>query len=282
MRATAPFNSDKGSLSRNLQPAEGFVTRAVAGTHQTEGPAGKAGQRARRRTGMAALARNNRSKFVVAGALAALLVTTGCTTDPVTGQQTMTRGGKGAIAGAAGGALLGGLIGGNTGALIGAGVGSIAGGGIGSYQDKQERALRQATQGTQIEVERKGDEIQLTFPDTISFDFNSAIVKPEMRSSLQEVAKVLNAYPSTVIGVFGHTDNVGSTEANQRLSERRAESVVGSLESFGVARARMQPRGFGYTQPVASNDTPEGRAQNRRVEIRIIPVTQEQIQAQPR
>jgi outer membrane protein OmpA-like peptidoglycan-associated protein len=231
---------------------------------------------------MAATANRHGSKLVMAGALAALIVSTGCATDPVTGQQTMTRGGKGAIAGGVGGALLGGLIGGNTGALIGAGVGSIAGGGIGSYQDRQERALREATRGTEIEVERKGDEIQLTFPDTISFDFNSAIVKPELRGSLQEVAKVLNAYPSTVIGVFGHTDNVGSTAANQRLSERRAESVVGSLESFGVARARMQPRGFGYTQPVASNDTPEGRAQNRRVEIRIIPVTQEQIQAQPR
>jgi outer membrane protein OmpA-like peptidoglycan-associated protein len=226
---------------------------------------------------MAAVQKRHGTKFVMAGALAALLVTTGCATDPVTGQQTMTRGGKGAIAGGVGGALLGGLIGGNTGALIGAGVGSIAGGGIGSYQDKQERALREATQGTQIEVERKGDEIQLTFPDTISFDFNSAVVKPEMRGSLQEVAKVLNAYPSTVIGVFGHTDNVGSSAANQRLSEQRAESVVGSLESFGVARARMTPRGFGYTQPVASNDTPEGRAQNRRVEIRIIPVSQEQI-----
>ena len=231
---------------------------------------------------MATVSKGTRSRVVMAGALAALLVTTGCATDPVTGQQTMTRGGKGAIAGGVGGALLGGLIGGNTGALIGAGVGSIAGGGIGSYQDKQERALREATQGTQIEVERKGDEIQLTFPDTISFDFNSAVVKPEMRGSLQEVAKVLNAYPSTVIGVFGHTDDVGSAAANQRLSEQRAESVVGSLESFGVARARMTPRGFGYTQPVASNDTPEGRAQNRRVEIRIIPVTQEQIQAQPR
>ncbi|MGL6043340.1 MAG: OmpA family protein, partial [Sandaracinobacteroides sp.] len=99
---------------------------------------------------------------------------------------------------------------------------------------------------------------------------------------LAEVAKVLNAYPSTVIGVFGHTDNVGSSAANQRLSEQRADAVVGSLESFGVARARMQPRGFGYTQPVASNDTPEGRSQNRRVEIRIIPVSQEQIQSQPR
>jgi outer membrane protein OmpA-like peptidoglycan-associated protein len=226
---------------------------------------------------MAATAHRHGSKIVIAGALAALLVTSGCATDPVTGQQTVTRGGKGALAGGLGGALLGGLIGGNTGALIGAGVGSIAGGGVGSYMDRQERELRAATKGTEIEVERKGEEIQLTFPDTITFDFNSAVVRPELRASLAEVAKVLNAYPSTVIGVFGHTDNVGSAAANQRLSEQRAESVVGSLESFGVARVRMQPRGFGFTQPVASNDTPEGRAQNRRVEIRIIPVTQDQV-----
>ena len=203
---------------------------------------------------------------------------TGCTTDPVTGQQTLNRGGKGAIVGGLGGALLGGLIGGNTGALIGAGVGSIAGGGVGSYMDKQERELRQATAGTEIQVERQGDEIKLVFPDTITFDFNSYVVRPEMRGQLQEVAKVLNAYPSTVIGVFGHTDNVGSAEVNQRLSEQRADAVAGSLESFGVNRARMQTRGFGFTQPVASNDTPEGRAQNRRVELRIIPVSQEQIQ----
>ncbi|TPE58825.1 OmpA family protein [Sandaracinobacter neustonicus] len=215
---------------------------------------------------------------MIGGAMAALLLVSGCSTDPVTGQQTLNRGGKGALVGGLGGALLGGLIGGNTGALIGAGVGSIAGGGVGSYMDKQERELRQATAGTEIQVEREGDEIKLVFPDTITFDFNSYVVRPEMRGQLQEVAKVLNAYPSTVIGVFGHTDNVGSAAANQRLSEQRAEAVVGSLESFGVSRARMQPRGFGFTQPVASNDTPEGRAQNRRVEIRIVPVSQEQMQ----
>ena len=215
---------------------------------------------------MAIPARRQKSQLMIGGALAALLLVTGCTTDPVTGQQTISRGGKGALAGGLGGAL------------IGAGVGSIAGGGIGSYMDKQERELRQATAGTEIQVERQGDEIKLTFPDTITFDFNSYVVRPEMRGQLQEVAKVLNAYPSTVIGVFGHTDNVGSAAVNQRLSEQRAESVAGTLESFGVARARMQPRGFGFTQPVASNDTPEGRAQNRRVEIRIIPVSQEQMQ----
>lgn len=229
---------------------------------------------------MAAIRTASKSRLLAAGAIAALIITTGCTTDPVTGQRTMTHGGKGALAGGLGGALLGGLIGGNTGALIGAGVGSIAGGGIGSYMDKQERALREATKGTDIEVERQGDEIKLTFPDTITFDFNSAVVKPEMRGQLQEVAQVLNQFPSTVIGVFGHTDNVGSSTVNQRLSEQRAESVAGSLESFGVVRARMQVRGFGYTQPVASNDTPEGRAQNRRVELRIVPVSQEQMQQQ--
>src|SRR5512146_2985299 len=147
---------------------QGVVAWRYGGPQPVSRPSGSG--RAEGGLTMAAVQHRHGTKFVMAGALAALLVTTGCATDPVTGEQTMTRGGKGAIAGGIGGALLGGLIGGNTGALIGAGVGSIAGGGIGSYQDKQERALRQATQGTQIEVERKGDEIQLTFPDTISFD----------------------------------------------------------------------------------------------------------------
>lgn len=220
----------------------------------------------------------SRPKLLMAGALAALLLATGCTTDPVTGQRRLSSTGTGAIAGAAGGTLLGALLGGNTGALIGAGVGTIAGAGIGTYMDRQERDLRQATQGTDINVERKGDEIQLTFPDTITFDFNSAIVRPEMRTQLQQVAGVLNQYPSTVIGVYGHTDNVGTAEVNQRLSEQRAQSVAGTLESFGVSQARMQVRGFGFTQPIASNATDAGRAQNRRVEIRVVPVSQEQVQ----
>lgn len=218
------------------------------------------------------------SKLLLAGAMTALILSTGCATDPLTGQRTITHGGKGALAGGVGGALLGGLLGGNTGALIGAGVGSIAGGAVGGYMDRQERELRAATAGTGIEVEREGDEIKLTMPDTITFDFNSAVVRPEMRTQLQQVARVLNAYPSTVVGIFGHTDNIGSAAANQRLSEQRAESVAGSLQSFAVAPSRMQTRGFGFTQPVASNNTAEGRAQNRRVEIRIIPVSQEQIQ----
>ena len=142
--------------------------------------------------------------------------------------------------------------------------------------DKQERDLRAATANTNIQVARVGEEIQLNLPD-VTFQTNSAVVDPSMRADLRQVAKVLNDYPSTVVGIFGHTDNTGSTATNEALSLRRAESVMGVLEVDGVPTARMRARGFGYTQPIASNDTPEGRAKNRRVEIRIQPVTKEQL-----
>jgi len=216
------------------------------------------------------------SKLVLAGALAASLSLTGCETDPNTGQQRMTKAGGGALAGAGAGALLGGIFGGSTGALIGAGVGSLAGAGVGSYMDRQERELRAATANTNIQVARVGQELQLNLPD-VTFDTNSAIVQPAMRADLQKVAGILNDYPSTVIGIFGHTDNTGSTQLNEQLSLRRAQSVLGVLQVEGVNPARMRAQGFGYTQPIASNDTPEGRAKNRRVEIRIQPVTKEQL-----
>ena len=219
------------------------------------------------------------SNRLTAAAIAlALLPTAACTTNPDTGEERVSRGGRGALAGAAGGALLGGLLGGSgKAALIGAGVGSLAGGAVGGYQDRQERALRAAARDTQIEVQRQGDEIALNLPESISFDFNSAVVRPELRAQLQEVAGVLREYNSTVIGVYGHTDNIGSVAVNERLSLQRAEAVAGTLESFGVPRARMMTRGFGYNQPIASNATPEGRARNRRVELRIVPVTQDQL-----
>jgi outer membrane protein OmpA-like peptidoglycan-associated protein len=216
---------------------------------------------------------------LAAAAAVALLATAACTTNPETGERQMTRGGKGALAGAAGASLIGGALGGKTGALVGAGVGSILGGAVGGYMDRQERELRAATANTGIEVARQGDEIKVTFPDNITFDSNSAMVRPELRSELQELATILNNYPSTLVGVFGHTDNTGSAELNQRLSEERARAVAGTLEGFGVNPARLSSRGFSYTQPVASNDTPEGRAKNRRVEMRLVPVSQEQVQS---
>jgi outer membrane protein OmpA-like peptidoglycan-associated protein len=213
------------------------------------------------------------------GIVLAALLLAGCETNPETGQRQMSQGGKGALAGAAGAALIGGAFGGKTGALVGAGVGSILGGAVGGYMDRQEREMRAATANTGIEVQRQGEEIALTFPDSITFATNSAMVQPDFRTNLEKVAQVLNQYPSTVIGVYGHTDSTGSTSLNERLSLERAQSVAGTLEQFGVNSARITTRGFGYTQPVASNDTPEGRAQNRRVEIRVIPVTQEDMKA---
>lgn len=221
------------------------------------------------------------TKMATGATLAALLLA-GCTTNPETGQRQMSQGGKGALAGAAGAALIGGAFGGKTGALVGAGVGSILGGAIGGYMDRQERAMRQATANTGIEVQRDGNELALTFPDSITFATNSAIVDPAFRANLQKVAQVLNEYPSSLIGVYGHTDNTGTAALNERLSVERAQSVAGTLEQFGVNSARITTRGFGYTQPVASNDTAEGRAQNRRVEIRVIPVSQEDMQAAQR
>ncbi|WP_448585038.1 OmpA family protein [Thermaurantiacus sp.] len=225
------------------------------------------------------MARTISRPLVAAAALVALLAGAGCTTDPDTGERRMTRGGKGALAGAAGASLIGGAIGGRTGALVGAGVGSILGGAVGGYMDRQERELRAATANTGIAVERRGDEIQLTFPDNITFATGSAMVRPELRAELRELAGILNTYPSTIIGVFGHTDNTGSAAVNQRLSEERARSVADTLVGFGVNPARIETRGFSFNQPVASNDTPEGRARNRRVEMRLIPVTQEQLNA---
>ena len=201
-----------------------------------------------------------------------------CVTDPGTGQRTVTRGGGGALAGAGAGALLGALLGGRNNraeVLIGTGIGAIAGGAIGGYMDKQERELRARTAGTGIDVERQGDDINLRLPSGISFDFNSATVNPQFRPTLDQVAQTLASYQSTFVDVSGHTDAVGTVQVNQRLSEQRAAAVADYLSYQGVNRARVGTRGFGKSMPVASNDTDDGRAQNRRVEIKISPVTEQ-------
>lgn len=215
-------------------------------------------------------------------AITALLALAACTTNPETGRQELSRAGAGALIGSGGGALLGAVLGGRnnrTETIVGAGIGAIAGAAVGSYMDRQERELRKATAGTGIEVEREGDEITLRMPSNVTFDFNSAMLRPEFRTSLQDVAQTLNTYPSTFVDVMGHTDSIGSAPVNQRLSEERARSVALALQSLGVNDARIATRGFGYNVPVASNDTEEGRAQNRRVEIRLSPVTEGDVTA---
>jgi outer membrane protein OmpA-like peptidoglycan-associated protein len=208
--------------------------------------------------------------------LAASLTLAGCMTDPDTGQKRLSRPGGFAAAGAGAGALLGAILGGRNSraeVLIGAGIGAIAGGAVGGYMDRQERELRARTAGTGIGVERKGDEIAIKLPSGIAFDTNQAIVRPDMRPALDEVAKTLASYQSTFIDVTGHTDSTGTPAINQPLSERRAAAVADYLQMRGVQRARMATRGYGATMPVASNDTEAGRSQNRRVEIRLSPVT---------
>jgi outer membrane protein OmpA-like peptidoglycan-associated protein len=222
-------------------------------------------------------------RTLIVAMLSSALVLGGCVTDPETGQQRVSRGGGGALAGAGAGALLGAILGGRNNraeVLIGAGLGAIAGGAVGSYMDKQERELRQRTAGTGIEVARNGEEIAIKLPSGISFDTNQAFLRPDMRPALNQVAQTLASYQSTFIDMTGHTDSTGSDAINQPLSERRANAVADYLQYQGVQRARMVTRGYGAQFPLASNDTEAGRAQNRRVEIRLSPVTQQDVQGQ--
>ena len=124
---------------------------------------------------------------------------------------------------------------------------------------------------------REGDELQLNMPAGITFAFNSSAIQPQFQGTLNQVAQTLAQYNQTYIDVLGHTDSVGSDAFNQTLSEQRAGSVANYLASQGVNRARIATRGYGETQPVASNDTEVGRAENRRVNIRVVPVTQQVI-----
>lgn len=218
----------------------------------------------------------------MAAGLAAMLTTTACTTDPETGQKRMSKAAIGGIGGALGGYLLGDLVGGRhdrTEKILGAGIGAIAGAGIGSYMDEQERKLRQQTAGSGVDVIRQGDDLLLRMPSGITFAFNDASVQPQFRPTLDEVASILSQYPKTYIDVYGHTDSDGSDAYNQTLSERRAQSVAGYLTSHGVQSARIATRGFGETQPIASNATEEGKAANRRVEIKISPVTESDVRS---
>lgn len=218
-----------------------------------------------------------RSKALIAAALAATTLTAACVTDPVTGERRISKTAIGGIGGAFGGYLLGDIIGGRndrTAKIVGAGIGGLAGAGVGVYMDRQERELRQRTAGTDVDVIRQGDDLLLRMPSGITFATNEAAIQPQFRPTLDQVASVLQQYNQTYVDVYGHTDSTGSDAYNQTLSERRARSVADYLSSHGVQSARIGTRGFGETQPIASNDTEEGKATNRRVEIKLVPVRQ--------
>lgn len=195
------------------------------------------------------------------------------TTDPYTGEKQVSKTTIGAGVGAAGGAVVGAIAGGRKGALIGAGVGAIAGVAVGSYMDQEEAKLREQLRGTGVSVTRVGDTIILNMPGNVTFESGSGDLSASFYPVLNSVGLVLNEYEKTYVDVIGHTDSTGSLELNQALSERRAQSVASYLETRKVLPARIVTRGMGPSQPVASNDTNEGRSLNRRVEIKLTPVT---------
>lgn len=217
-------------------------------------------------------------KKIVLVAMCATYLSACTTTDPYTGQQKTSNLAGGAAIGAGLGALAGLAVGGSAhgrrdAALIGAGIGALAGGAIGNYMDQQEAELRAQLQGTGVSVTRVGDRIVLNMPSNITFPTDQDQVLPGFYATLNSVAIVLNKFNRTYIDVNGHTDSTGSVAHNQALSERRAASVANYLAARGVDQRRMSTLGFGASQPVASNATPEGRAQNRRVEVQIAPIT---------
>ena len=158
------------------------------------------------------------------------------------------------------------------GAVIGAALGAGAGGGIGYYMDQQEANLRRILEGTGVSVTRNGDRITLNMPGNITFDTGSASIKSSFYEVLDSVGLVLEEFNESDARVTGHTDSRGSDDFNQRLSERRAESVGSYLgRRPGVDPRRIYTIGHGETMPIASNDTSSGRSRNRRVEIEIMP-----------
>lgn len=178
----------------------------------------------------------------------------------------------GAIVGAGGGAVVGAVIGkaaGNTaaGAVIGAAVGGAAGAIIGGYMDTQAAEMERDLEGARIE--RIGEGIKITFAGGILFDVDRAELRPEAQAELVKLSRILNKYEDTNILVEGHTDATGTDEHNMQLSLRRSESVATFLAVQSVARDRLNAVGYGEIQPIASNDTAEGRQQNRRVEVAI-------------
>ncbi|VXC79044.1 putative outer membrane lipoprotien [Pseudomonas sp. 8Z] len=188
-----------------------------------------------------------------------------------TSNRTATYGGLGALAGAAAGALINHDNRGK-GALIGAAVAGAAAAGYGYYADKQEAELRRSMQGTGVEVQRQGDVIQLVMPGNITFATDSAQISSSFYKPLNDLANSLRQYNQNSIEVVGHTDSTGSHAYNMDLSQRRAQGVADYLLAQGVDPSRMSTRGMGPDQPVASNDTVDGRAQNRRVEVTLRPL----------
>ena len=208
-------------------------------------------------------------KTIAVGLIAASLSVAGCTNDPNNTQ-------KGAAIGAVVGALLGKATGDNDKSRYawGAAVGAIAGGAIGNYMDKQEEELRSELSDTGVQVVREGDNLRLIMPGDITFATDSSTISPNFNPVLQDVANVVNNYEKTVLMIKGHTDDTGSEQYNQALSERRASAVKNVLTNYSVNPTRITTVGMGEYAPKVPNSSAANRSMNRRVELEIQPLTQ--------
>jgi len=207
------------------------------------------------------------------------LTLSSCTTaNPYTGEQQVSKTSRNAAIGAISGGILGAVIGNNTGsgdsrkgAIIGALGGAAIGAGIGQYMDRQEAQIRQQLEGTGVSVSRVGNDLVLNMPSDITFKTGQSGIQAQFASTIKSVALVLRNYSKTRISIDGHTDSDGSHSYNQNLSVQRAESVAYHLNSHGVPGPRMLTYGYGESRPIATNSTANGKALNRRVELRIMP-----------
>ncbi|MCW1917516.1 OmpA family protein [Rhodobacter sp. KR11] len=179
---------------------------------------------------------------------------------------------NGALIGGATGAVLGGAVGhGTRGALIGGALGAAVGGAIGTDLARQEAELNAGLGGSGIRVVNTGSALQMTLPEDVTFATGSSAVNTGFRPALQSLADSLTRYPNSTVVVAGHTDTVGGAAYNRQLSQDRALAVAQILVAYGVSAGRITAAGYGYDQPIASNGSAAGRAQNRRVEIVITP-----------
>lgn len=225
-------------------------------------------------------------RLILVVPLMAMLTLAGCAQNQAgtgtgggSGQPQANRTGTGAAIGAASGAVLGAVLGGDKrgrGALIGAAAGGALGAGVGRAMDQQQKEFEQVLAAEQaaneVEIERvREDLLKLTLDSEVSFDFDSAMIKPSFEPTLEKLAEVLGKYEESDAVIVGHTDAVGSEDYNQRLSVRRAEAVETALIDRGVAAARLDAQGRGEYEPRDTNDTEAGRQLNRRVEIFVTP-----------
>jgi len=205
-------------------------------------------------------------------ALAVCVLLSACTTNPYTGEQQASKTATYGLGAAAVCGLVGAMDSAKKARNAALGCG-IVGAGVGAYMDVQESRLREQLQGTGVQVVREGDNIRLIMPGNITFNTDSYVLLASFYPVLNSVGLVLAKYPDTTLRITGHTDNTGTRQYNLNLSEHRAEAVADYLVTRDVARKRMFVQGAGFDSPLADNASAEGRAQNRRVELYILPVT---------